>query len=177
MGGSKFTMDNSWDNSAASTPKGPGKFRGALVTAAVIALSLVAFGAVWGLWFSNNQARLLDAERERARPDWASAALIVEGLRTEAGTRALFQANPKLGAHFRSEQEFLEVAARWRPSLEPLPRELPRAEDQVFGHRHGFGLGPTILSYRMPKGSWITLQWDGPYDAPARQLTQIECAP
>lgn len=168
-------MDHSWDNSNAIGPKGKWKYRGALFTAAIVASCILGFVTIWALWFSKNEAKILEVERERAKPDWAAAALIVEGLRSEEGAKGIFRANPKLNGHFKSEIEFLAFAARWRPSLEPLPKEVPPMEEQNFGYRHGFGLGQTILSYKMPKGLWVTFQWNGPAGSPSRQLTNIEC--
>jgi len=169
-------MDSSWDNSSAVHPKKKWKYRGAFFTASIVTISILVFCSVWVLWFSKNEVQILEVERERAKHDWAAAALIVEGLRSEEGARSLFQANPKLKAHFNSEIDFIGFAARWRPSLLPLPKEVPRSEEKNFGHRHGFGLGPTILSYKMPNGCWVTFQWNGPYDSPSRQLTNIECS-
>lgn len=152
-------MDNSWDNSKTKKsikPRGGRIYRGALSTAAILATCVLGFVAIWVLWFSENEAKILEVERERAKPDWIAAASIVEGLRSEEGAKGIFRENPRLSAHFKNEIDFLAFAARWRPSLEPLPKEMPRIAEKNFGYRHGFGLGQTILSYRMPKGHWVT---------------------
>lgn len=170
-------MDPSWDNSGSSRPKKKWKYGEALFTAAIVACCVLGVGGIGVLWFSRNQAHLLDVERARAKPDWAAAALIIEAMRSEAGSKALYQANPKLGARFPRESDFLAFAARWRPHLDSLPEEVPRPTEKNFGHRHGFGMGPTILSYRMPRGCWVTFHWSGPYTTPSRQLTDLECNP
>ena len=168
-------MDNSWDNSGTSKPKRNWKYGNALVSASIIAFSLLAFCTVWILWFSRNQTKIAEIERNRAKPDWAAATLIVEAMMSDAGAKALYQANPKLSTRFKSESAFLLFTYQWRSQLEPLPKDVPRPDEKNFGHRHGFGLGPTILSYKMPRGCWITIHWSGPLENPSRQLTDIEC--
>lgn len=170
-------MDHSWENSGSSRPKGKRKYREALITVAIVALCLLGVGIPGVVWFSHNQARIDEGERARAKPDWAAAALIIEAMRTEEGSKVLYRDNPKLGSRFKSEREFLAFAAQWRPQLEPLPKEVPHSTENNFGHRHGFGMGPTLLSYRMPQGCWITFHWSGPSTNPSRQLTDLECNP
>ena len=170
-------MDHSWENSDSSPPKGKRKFREALIAVAIVALCLLGVGIPGVVCFSRNQDRIDARERTRAQPDWAAAALIIEAMGTEEGSKALYRDNPKLGSRFKSEREFLAFAAHWRPQLEPLPKDVPGPAENNFGHRHGFGMGPTLLSYRMPKGCWITLQWSGPHTSPSRQLTDLECNP
>ena len=168
-------MNNSWDNSGSSRQKGRWKYRETLFTVSIVLFCVLGAGAIGVLWFSHNQAGILEVERERAKPDWAAAALVVEGMRTEDGAKAIYQANPKLTTRFKNEKDFLDFAAQWRPHLDPLPKDVPRTEEKNFGHRHGYGMGPTILSYKMPSGCWVIFNWSGPYNSPSRQLTNLEC--
>ena len=168
-------MDNSWDNGGFPTLKGSWKYGEHLFTVSVVGVSFLVVCTVAVLWFSHNQANILQVERERAKPDWAAATLVVEAMQTEAGTKALYQANPRLSDRFRSENEFLEFVAKCRPNFDPLPKELPLPTEQNFGHRHGFGVGPTILSYKMSRGYWVTFHWSGPYNSPSRHLVDFEC--
>ncbi len=170
-------MDNSWDNSGQSAPRRGWKYGNALFSASVVAISILGVGTIGVLWFSRNQAHILKVERERAKPDWAAAALIIESLQSEVGSKALYQANPKLETRFHSESGFLAFAAQWRARLEPLPKEVPHSDGKNFGHRHGFGAGPTILSYKMPHGPWVTIQWSAPFNSPSRQLTDLDLYP
>jgi len=168
-------MDNSWDNSNSFKPNRSWKYKGTLVTLSILAFCTLSLITIWILWSSRNEANIVEEARERAKPDWVAAAVIVEKMRTEIGSKALYQANPKLSVRFKSEKEFLDFVARWRPYLESLPKNVPRSGENIFGHRHGLGWGPTILSYKMPQGWWVIFQWNGPYDFPSRQLTNIEC--
>jgi hypothetical protein len=167
-------MDNSWDNSGQSRPSRKWKYGNSLFTASVVAVSILGVCSIGVLWFSRNQANILEVERERAKPDWAAAAVIVESLQSEGGSKALFQANPKLGRRFHNESDFLVFAAQYRSRLDPLPKEVPHPGEKNFGHSHGFGLGPTILSYKMPHGLWATFHWSAPFNNPSRQLTDLE---
>lgn len=169
-------MDDSWDSSGASKSKTKWNYGKHLFTGFVVAACVLGAGTIGVVWYSLHRTEIHEAQRERAKPDWASAATVVAAMRSEDGSMALYRANPSLGARFRTEKAFLEFAARWRPFLEPLPVDVPDSAEKNFGHRHGFGVGPTILSYRMSRGCWITLQWSGPHTVPSRKLTDIECS-
>jgi len=75
-------MNNSWDNSGSSRQKRSWKYGEALFTVFIVVFSLLVLGTVGVYWFSHNQANILEVERERAKPDWAAATLIVEGIRS-----------------------------------------------------------------------------------------------
>lgn len=167
-------MDNSWDNSGRSGPRKKWKYGEPLFTVTLVAAAVLVAGTAGVLWFSRNQATILETERERAKPDWAAAASIIASLQSEGGSKAIYRANPALGARFRSETDFLSFVSQWRPSLDPFPEDVPHPEEKTFGHRHGFGMGPTILSYRTPRGVWVTLHWSAPFNRPSRQLTDLE---
>lgn len=167
-------MDNSWDNGEPPLLKGSWKYGEHLFTISVVATCFLVVCTIAALWFSHNQATVIQVERERAKADWAAASLIVEAIQTEAGTKLLYQANPKLSRRFKSEMEFLEFVAKCRPSLDSLPKEVPLPTEENFGYRHGFGLGPTILSYKTPRGYWVIFHWSGPQNSPSRQLIDFE---
>jgi hypothetical protein len=98
---------------------------------------------------------------------WAELYRDAEGLRSEAGSRALYRANPGLAQGYPTEEGFLEAAAGWRPRLGPVPEHRPDLKT-LFDHRTGADFGmkserangskSTEVHLRMSTGATLEVQ-------------------
>lgn len=169
-------MDSSWDNSKSTESHKSDNLGGILFKGSIVGMFVIAVFTIIIFVGHQNRPQIIESERMRARPDWAATKEIVEALKTEAGTKGLFQKYPKLAHRFKTEQAFLIYVAHWRPQLDSLPQEVPPFNGHGFGFGGGlFGMGSTLIRYRMPSGCWISLTWSGPYTRPPHQLTDFEC--
>ena len=169
-------MDNSWDNSKSPKFHKSNNLNGILFKASIVGMFFVGFLFVIIFVGYHNRSRIIKSEEIRAQPDWAATKEIVASLKTDSGTKDLFQRYPKLAQRFKTEQEFLVYVARCRPYLDSLPQEVPPLNGKGFGFGGGlFGIGSTWISYRMNSGYWISLSWSGPYSRPPHQLIDFEC--
>ena len=162
-------VDSSWDNDGMPTRRAASVWgKVALGCGAAVLIFVVTVTAAIG-WGVRKAGSLMDQ-------GWAELHRDVESLGTEAGTRALYAANPALAKTYPTEAAFLEAAARWRPRLAPLPAVRPDLKT-LFDHRNGADFGYinrdehgrrwTRLHVRLASGALLTVEQE------AGQLLEI----
>ncbi len=163
--------DASWDNQGMGEAPRPGlptwaKF---LMGCGVLFVLLIAACVGGGYWIGQKAKRDPEGFKRGAigivtnqiRPDYDHAARIVNQLRTEAGSRAVWAGNPGLHEAHGSEAAFLAATAAWRPHLEDLP---PLTPDLLEQNRFDLTKEPFTgiqFGYRMPDGSRLRMAWRG----------------
>jgi hypothetical protein len=94
---------------------------------------------------------------------WAELHASAEGLRTEEGARALYREHPRLKESYPSEEEFLTVAAEWRPNLSGLPAKRPDFKALFQEHKleiqasNQNGRETTHIRYHMESGKALVM--------------------
>ncbi len=72
-------------------------------------------------------ASVILSDRAITAQEWTRLRNVVENLRSEEGTRKLYRESPGVQSVYPAEPFFLAYIQKWRPRLESLPRERPRA--------------------------------------------------
>ena len=94
---------------------------------------------------------------------WADMDRAVKALRTEAGTKAMYHANPGLSENFASEEDFLKAAEEWRTRLGDFPDRRPALGTLIRGNKgsHHFNINTqndrTRIEYQIPNGGMLYL--------------------
>jgi hypothetical protein len=114
--------DSSWDNGGQPLPSRPGLPLWSKIAmgcgAAVLVLLATCVGGIAYLSQGGGK-KVLGLALNQMGPEWADLQEVVDQLRTEEGSRALYGANPELAKTWATEAAFLEVAAGWRKDLPP----------------------------------------------------------
>jgi hypothetical protein len=122
----------------------------------------------------NNQTKVQDWARDKARPDWVEARSIATKIQTNEGAIAVYRANPKLANKFNTEDSFLETVTKWRPQLASLPVDVPTFESKRFGHAIGVGTASATISFKLESGEWVYFAWNASSGNRSRQLIDLE---
>ena len=156
--------DSSWDNGPGPTANKGLSVWGKVAIGcgtAVLCFVLAVGSLTW--WGVNKASSAMDT-------GWAELHRAVECLRSEAGTRALYRANPGLAQEYPTEKAFLQAAARWRPSLGEVPAQRPDLKALLDSQRGGgFSLkthysgGRKLLwmRLRMSTGATLVIEREG----------------
>ncbi len=114
--------DGSWDGEAPpAAPRGRSRWGGWLAgcgIAAVVGLSVLAVG---GLALANRRMADPEVKTKLGRAFLPLVQDLVEDLKTDEGTRALYTQQPGLHARYPTEEAFLAQVRPWRPSLATMP--------------------------------------------------------
>lgn len=161
-----MTLDASWDNSGLP-PKRPGaplwiKVAGGCGLALVLLIGSCVGLGIWGF-------------RKAARGGqsrWPAYVEVVKQLQDPSGTRALYEASPRLRKHEPDAAAFERKIAGWRPALQTPPDQMPsflsRRAMAFRGHQNRYDTGEgfhrskeeaTIVGYRMADGRFLIAVW------------------
>jgi len=151
-------VDSGWDNGGMPLVKGKGmpvwgKVLMGCGVAVLLLLATCAGALYWGV----------GKVSEKADRAWAEMDQTVRSLRTEQGSRALYQANPALADSYPTEGDFLKAAEAWRPNLGKFPPQRPSIRDLVEEKNGGGHLSidsrnaTTRIDYQIPKGGRLHL--------------------
>jgi hypothetical protein len=97
---------------------------------------------------------------------WAEMDTAVRGLKTEAGTKALYRANPGLAECYPTEEDFLKAAEEWRPQLGEFPSRRPTLRELMQDKKEGGSFtmntrnNTTRIEYQIPHGGRLYLQME-----------------
>ena len=127
--------DSSWDNGGQGGPAKAGMpVWGKVLLGCGIAFLVALVTCVSGIAYVTHRAKkdpegfkkqVMGFAFDKIRPDWQDFQGVVEQLRTEEGSRALYAANPGLAKSWPTESEFLQASAKWRKDLVPAPDLTP----------------------------------------------------
>ena len=156
-------VDSNWDNGGVAPKQGlPVWGKVALGCGAAVLCFVLAVGSLVAYGFHKAGSAFDQA--------WAELYRGAEGLRTVAGTKALYHAHPGLAQSYATEAEFLEAAAAWRPKLGPVPAQRPDFR-ALFDHRDGDGFKInthlahgrkwTEVQLRMTTGATLVVETEG----------------
>jgi len=135
--------DASWDNGGGPpAKKGMGTGMKVLAGCGVAVLGLGLTCVVGGVLLKKKiekdpqafEEGVLGWAKGKMQKDWDRLRAVVEQLGTDAGARALYQANGRLHEDYATEDAFLAAVRGWRPKLGPLPAEVPLKSHH---RRHG----------------------------------------
>jgi hypothetical protein len=162
--------DSSWDNGGYGVPTKTGMPLWAKISLGCgVAFLVVLVTCVGGIAYMANRAkkdpegfknRMVGFALDRMKPDWDDFRAVVEQIRTPAGCRALYAANPELAKTWPSEAEFVAAAAKWQKDLAPTPELSPDLmEHQGLHINHDFGGKVTVgWSPRSGRAVYITFE-------------------
>lgn len=180
-------VDGSWDGGGAPAPKGMGGWAKAALgcgAALVVGMGTCAGGCI----YLGSRIEKDPAKFERSfmgfvgrfiQEDWEDLRQLVDRLGTDAGSLELYRAAPGLKGDFPTEEDFLAAARKWRPLLEPLPRELADLDARDLTYNSQLG-GKAVLGMRLKNGTMVRITWDGKRrkDIPrATQLAGLDIGP
>lgn len=160
--------DSNWDN-GGQVPEKRGWPTWAKILAGCgcgcLGLSVLLVGSCVGLgrWVSKNpeafERKVKGFVENMARPDYDLLRRTVDQLRTEAGAKAVYAANPDLKETFGSEADFLKRVAEWRPRLEPIPEAFPDLDSSALDYQNN--MGSKRIGYRYESGWMVRLHLSG----------------
>jgi hypothetical protein len=155
-------MPNSgWDNGPGPAPSKGLSIWGKLAIGcgACLLCFILAIAALVG-WGVRKAATTLDK-------GWAELHRDLDGLRSEAGARALYRANPGLVQTYPTEAEFLAAAAEWRPKLSEIPAQRPDLKALFtsggfsMSARRSEGHKTNTLRLRLASGATLIVELEG----------------
>jgi hypothetical protein len=124
------------------------------------------------LGFADSEASLHDV-RQTARGafnelQWSRFKTVEEALLTDAGTRALLEANPTFIKDDAAREAFLHQAQSWRVRLVEKPppatwKEVEGAKDErvELYRRSGAPFGDhMVLGWQLKSGDWLKVEWN-----------------
>jgi len=164
--------EGSWDNSGAPLPKKGmplwGKITLGCCGGCALVFVLLMATCIGGVhWVSKHGVpEALDKAAGSAFLDkaWGEMDRAVRGLKTEAGAKALYRANPGLAENYPTEEDFLQAAKEWRSNLGEFPAERPSLGDLIMEKKGGghFSINTqnstTRIEYQIPGGGRLFLQ-------------------
>lgn len=179
--------DGSWDNGGVGVPTKAGlPTWGKVLLGCGITALVVMVTCAGGLAYMANrvskdpkafESKVKGWVLEQARPEWEDFRAVVAQLQSDAGSRALYAAQPALGQTWPTEQAFLQAAARWRKDLAPTPDLSPDLlEGDGLQLNKGMG-GKVTLGWRPQKGRSVTVTFGprlNPKDPAPRQILALE---
>jgi len=173
--------DSNWDNESSTSP-GKGLSTVARVGLGCgIALILVTATCVGGCLYLGKQVKkdpkkfeqsVLGFVKQFIQEDWEDLRRIIDQLGTDEGCKELYRSAPGLLGDFPTEQEFLDTARKWRPALEPLPKDLPDMDSHDFTYSSNFG-GKVVIGMKLKNGTRVRLTWDGKRRKGVARVSQL----
>lgn len=161
--------DSNWDNGGGA-PQGKGMSTVARVALGCgLALILGTATCVGGCLYLGNQVKkdpkkfeqsVLGFVKQFIQEDWEDLRRIIDQLGTDEGCQELYRSAPGLMGDFPTEQAFLEAARKWRPALEPLPKDIPDLDSHDLSYNSQFG-GRVVMGMKLKNGTRVRLTWDG----------------
>jgi hypothetical protein len=161
--------DSSWDN-GGNAPASQGMATWAKFGLGCgVALILVTATCVGSCVYLGKQVKkdpkkfeqsMLGFVKQFIQEDWEDFRLAVDQLSTDEGSKALYLSAPGLHEDFPTEEAFLAAARKWRPALEPLPKDIPDLDSHDLSYHSQFG-GKIVLSMKLKNGTRVLLTWDG----------------
>lgn len=151
-------VDSGWDNGGVAPRKNKGMpVWGKVLVGCGVAVLLLLGSCVGVAWWGMGKLS------EKADQAWAEMDQTVRSLKTEQGTKALYQANPGLADSYPNEEDFLKAAEGWRGKLGEFPARRPSIRDLVE-EKNGAGHlnidsrnATTRIEYQIPKGGRLHL--------------------
>ncbi len=170
--------DGSWEGGGGTPPRQgwPTWAKVLLGCGAGCVLLLVVLTAscvYLGKWISKNpeafEEKVSGFVQDMAKEDWGRFRGAIEQLRTEEGTKALYQQNPSLKEAYPTLEDFQKAARQWRPMLEPVPEKVPDLRGHNFHLNNNFG--SKVIGYTDAKGHRVRMTFgsDGIRDFSVRK--------
>jgi len=93
--------------------------------------------------------------------EWTDLRTVANDLGTDAGATAQYANHPGLAEAYPTAQDFLDETRQWRPSLEPLPEQMPSLLSGKISVKSSSvnGRSSFILSYRLASGRSLVGTW------------------
>ncbi len=150
--------DSGWDNGGMPLAKKKGvPVWGKVLVGCGVAMLLLLGSCVGVAWWGMGKLS------EKADQAWAEMDQTIRSLKTELGTKALYQANPRLADTYPNEEDFLKAAEDWRGKLGEFPTRRPSIRDLVKEENGAGHLkidsrnDGTWIEYQIPKGGRLHL--------------------
>ncbi len=172
--------DSSWDNGGQGLPAKTGLPTWGKVLLGCGVVSLLVLGTcVGGIAYlaKGGGKKVMGFALNKLGPEWEDLQAVVDQLRSPAGSRALYAANPDLAKTWPTEEAFLEAAATWRKDL-PAHTELSPDLMQNQGLQINRAMGGRVsIGWSPSKGRAVYVTFDRPRkagDKGPRKVVELE---
>lgn len=179
--------DSSWDNGGQGLPAKRGMpVWGKVLLGCGIAFLVVLVTCVSGIAYVAHKAKkdpegfkkqVMGFAFDKIRPDWEDFRAVVEQMRTEEGSRALYAANPGLAKTWPAESDFLQTTAKWRKDIAPAPDLTPDLLERQGLRIHRDFSGKVEVGWSPKSGRAVYVTFEGsrkPGDQGPRRVLELD---